>query len=626
MNTPALDHDSLQPPEPGPLNGIRVLDIATVYAAPITAMLLGDYGADVLKIEHPRGDPARTHGHSKDGYGLWWKVLARNKRAVTLNLSHPASRELLEQLAADADVLIENFRPGVMEKWGLGPDRLHEINPALVMLRVTGFGQFGPYATRRAFGTLAEAMTGFAHQTGQPDGPPTLPPFGLADGVAGLAGAIAVMLALYHRERNGGRGQVIDVSLIEPLLTILGPGPSVFDQLQVVPGRHGNRSPSNAPRNTYLTRDGRWVAVSTSATPVAERVMRLVGRPDIAEKPWFQSARERVHHGDQLDSILGGWIRARDFDDVMAAFDLAGAAIAPIYDVEQLMEDPQVKAIDAITTIKDEDLGPLKMQNVMFRLSQSPGSIRFTGRRLGQDNEQVYGEARPGSGPDRRAAGGRSDLMHRSYLFAPGHNAKLLRRVFEAGADAVILDLEDAVPPDAKQQARLMVAGVLAERSAWVRINTVRTDLAAADLDAVAGLAAGIRIPKAESAGRRAVGPRPRPRHAADLRDRERPGAARRPGDRDRPRCPVPVHGRRGPATRPRRRRRQPADAVRALAHRRGLARRRPRAPGRQRLPAPRRRPGAAPAGRVRPLARLLRQVRDPSTAARHHPRRVHAI
>jgi crotonobetainyl-CoA:carnitine CoA-transferase CaiB-like acyl-CoA transferase len=402
MNTPALDHDSLQPPEPGPLNGIRVLDIATVYAAPITAMLLGDYGADVLKIEHPRGDPARTHGHSKDGHGLWWKVLARNKRAATLNLSHPAGPELLERLAADADVLIENFRPGVLEKWGLGPDRLHEINPSLVMLRVTGFGQSGPYATRRAFGTLAEAMTGFAHQTGQPDGPPTLPPFGLADGVAGLAGAIAVMLALYHRDRNGGRGQVIDVSLIEPLLTILGPGPSVFDQLQVVPGRHGNRSPSNAPRNTYLTRDGRWVAVSSSATPVAERVMRLVGRPDIAEKPWFQSARERVHHGDQLDSILGGWIRARDFDDVMAAFDLAGAAIAPIYDVEQLMEDPQVKAIDAITTTKDEDLGPLKMQNVMFRLSQSPGSIRFTGRRLGQDNEQIYGE-RLGLDPARIA-------------------------------------------------------------------------------------------------------------------------------------------------------------------------------------------------------------------------------
>src|SRR6516162_9175464 len=286
MHTPALDYNTLEP-APGPLNGVRVLDISTVYAAPITAMLLGDYGADVLKIEHPRGDPARTHGHSKDGHGLWWKVLARNKRAVTLNLSHPAGRGLLEQLAADADVLIENFRPGVMEKWGLGPDRLHEINPSLVILRVTGFGQFGPYAKRRAFGTLAEAMSGFAHQTGQPDGPPTLPPFGLAD---------------------GGTGHVIDISLLEPLLTLLGPGPSVYDQLGIVPGRHGNRSPNNAPRNTYRTRDGRWVAISASATSIAERVMRLVGRPDIAEQPWFHSARERVRHGDQLDDIVGGWI------------------------------------------------------------------------------------------------------------------------------------------------------------------------------------------------------------------------------------------------------------------------------------------------------------------------------
>jgi len=390
MNTPALDNDSPRP-EPGPLNGIRVLDISTVYAAPITAMLLGDYGADVLKIEHPRGDPARTHGHSKNGHGLWWKVIARNKRAVTLNLSHPAGREILERLAAGADVLIENFRPGVLEKWGLGPHRLHQVNPALVILRVTGFGQSGPYATRRAFGTLAEAMTGFAHQTGQPDGPPTLPPFGLADGVAGLAGAIAVLLALRHRDRHGG-GQVIDVSLLEPLLTILGPGPTVFDQLRIVPARQGNRSPNNAPRNTYRTRDGRWVAVSASATPVAERVMRLVGRPDIVEEPWFDSAGERVRHGDEIDAAVAAWIGARDFDDVIASFELAGAAVAPIYNVGQLMADPQVKALDAITTVDDEDLGPLRMQNVMFRLSKSPGSIHCAGRRLGQDNEQVYGE------------------------------------------------------------------------------------------------------------------------------------------------------------------------------------------------------------------------------------------
>jgi crotonobetainyl-CoA:carnitine CoA-transferase CaiB-like acyl-CoA transferase len=392
MNTHAVGNHNGGRPEAGPLEGIRVLDLSTVYAAPITAMLLGDYGADVLKVEHPRGDPARTHGHNKDGHGLWWKVISRNKRTVTLNLSHPGGREILERLALDADVLIENFRPGVMEKWGLGPERLHELNPGLVILRVTGFGQFGPYAERRAFGTLAEAMSGFAHQTGHPDGPPTLPPFGLADGVTGLAGAIAVLLALYRRKDNGGHGQVIDVSLLEPLLAILGPGPSVYDQLGIVPGRHGNRSPNNAPRNTYLTRDGRWVAISASAASIAERVMRLVGRPDIAEQPWFHSARERVRHGDQLDSIVAAWIRARDFDEVMAAFEEAGAAIAPIYDIEQLMNDPQIEALDAITTVQDEDLGPLRMQNLMFRLSDSPGAIRFPGRRLGQDNAHVYGE------------------------------------------------------------------------------------------------------------------------------------------------------------------------------------------------------------------------------------------
>jgi crotonobetainyl-CoA:carnitine CoA-transferase CaiB-like acyl-CoA transferase len=386
----------------GPLAGIRVLDLGTVYAAPITAMILGDFGAEVLKIEHPRGDPARSHGYSKDGHGLWWKVIARNKRAITLNLSHPDGRELLERLVADADVVVENFRPGVMEKWGLGPGRLHKINPGLVILRVTGFGQFGPYANRRAFGTLAEAMTGFAHQTGQPDGPPTLPPFGLADGVSGLAGTIAVLLALYRRTENGGQGQVLDVSLLEPLLTILGPGPSAYDQLGIIPGRHGNRSTNNAPRNTYRTRDGRWVAISASATSIAERVLRLVGRPDIAEQPWFGSARERVSHGDQVDSVVAEWIRARDLDEVMRAFTEAGAAIAPIYDLEQLVNDPQVEALDAITTVRDEDLGPLRMQNVMFRLSESPGTIRFTGRGLGQDNEQVYRE-RLGLEPERIA-------------------------------------------------------------------------------------------------------------------------------------------------------------------------------------------------------------------------------
>ena len=383
-------------PVHGPLHDIRVLDLSTVYAGPITAMLLGDFGADVLKVELPTGDPARSHGWSVadpsgTAHGLWWKVIARNKEAMTLDVRTPEGREILLRLVADADVLTENFRPGVLEGWDLGPDVLHAVNPRLVLLRTTGFGQDGPYARRRAFGSLAEAMTGFAHLTGQPDGPPTLPPFGLADGVAGVTGAFAVLTALRARDADG-RGQVIDLSLYEPLLGIMGPAPSAYDQLGIVPRRQGNRSRNSAPRNTYQTRDGHWVAVSCASTSVAARVMRLVGRPEVAEEPWFASARERVAHVDELDGAVQAWIRTRDLDDVAAAFDEVGAALFPVYDVAQLLADPQVRARDSITTVDDEDLGPLRMQNVWFRLDRTPGHVRFAGRRLGQDTDAVLAD------------------------------------------------------------------------------------------------------------------------------------------------------------------------------------------------------------------------------------------
>jgi crotonobetainyl-CoA:carnitine CoA-transferase CaiB-like acyl-CoA transferase len=373
-----------------PLDGLRVLDLATVYAGPLAATLLGDFGADVIKVEHPRGDPARTHGYRKDGVGLWWKVLSRNKRTVTADLHRPEGRDLILSLAKTADVLIENFRPGVIEQFGLGPDVLHRANPRLLVLRVTGFGQSGPASQRRAFGTLIEAMSGLAHMTGTPDGPPTLPPFGLADGLAGLAGALAVCFALYHRDVRSGRGQVVDLSLLEPLLMVLGPAPSAYDQLGVIPGRHGNRSLNNAPRNTYQTKEGQWVAMSASSQNVAERVMRLVGHPEVIDEPWFSSAGGRVDHADELDEFVGGWIAARDLDDVVAGFEQAGAALAPINTIADLMQDPQVHYRETITTVEDEDLGPLRMQNVMFRMLSTPGRIRFTGRGLGEDNEDIY--------------------------------------------------------------------------------------------------------------------------------------------------------------------------------------------------------------------------------------------
>lgn len=375
-----------------PLEGIRVVDAATLFAGPLVATFLGDFGADVIKVEHPKGDPIRTHGHSKDGIPLWWKMVGRNKRTITLNFSRPAGQELLLELARTADVLIENFRPGTLERWNLGPEMLHEVNPRLILLRTTGFGQFGPYASRPGFGTLAESMSGFAAITGEADGPPTLPPFGLADGVAGLAGTIATMFALYSRDARGGKGQVVDLAIIEPILTILGPQPIVYDQLGIIQERSGNRSVNNAPRNTYRTRDGRWVAISTSALSIAERVMRLVGHPEVIDEPWFKSGAERATHADELDAMVGGWIAERDADDVIRAFEEADAAVAPIYDVQQVMQDPQYRALESIVQVPDEDLGAVKMQNVLFRMMGTPGKIRWTGRKLGQDNEVVYGK------------------------------------------------------------------------------------------------------------------------------------------------------------------------------------------------------------------------------------------
>lgn len=373
----------------GPLEGLRVLDASTLYAGPFAAMLLGDFGADVIKVEHPRGDPLRTHGYAKDGHGLWWKMLGRNKHAITLNFSKPAGQQMLLKLVADADVLIENFRPGVMEKWSLGYDELAAVNPGLVMLRLTGFGQHGPYSRRPGFGTLAESMSGWANNNGQPDGPPTLPPFGLADGCAGLSGALATMMAIHHRHLTG-RGQVLDVALIEPILTVLGSQPTVYDQLGIIPHRLGNRSPNSSPRGIYKTSDNRWLAIAASAQTVAERVMTLVGHPEVIDEPWFKFAGERAKHADELDEKVAAWIGERPSDEVIRAFEEAEAAVAPIYDVSQVMADPQYEALESIVTVEDQDLGPIKMQNVLFRMLETPGSVRFTGRHLGQDNERIY--------------------------------------------------------------------------------------------------------------------------------------------------------------------------------------------------------------------------------------------
>jgi formyl-CoA transferase len=375
-----------------PLTGMRVLDCATIIAAPFTAMLLADYGADVIKVEHPRGDGLRLSGAQKEGVGLNYAYYGRNKRNVVIDFGTSEGQALLRELAQKSDVLIENFRPGVMEKWGLGWDTLHALNPKLVMLRMTGFGQFGPYSKRPGFGTLAESMSGFAHINGYPDGSPTLPPFGLADGIAGIASAYAVMLALYHRDLHGGPGQMIDTAIIEPILHVMGAQATIFDQLGRIQGRTGNTTSNNAPRNVYKTKEGRWVAISTSAQAIAERVMTLVGHPELIDEPWFRSGPERAKHCELLDRIVGGWIGARSLEEVIRAFEEAGAAVAPIYDIAQVCEDAQYKALGTITTVQDNTLGPIRMQNLMFRLSETPGKVRHPGPRLGEHTDDVLRE------------------------------------------------------------------------------------------------------------------------------------------------------------------------------------------------------------------------------------------
>jgi crotonobetainyl-CoA:carnitine CoA-transferase CaiB-like acyl-CoA transferase len=375
---------------PAPLEGLRVVDAASLFAGPMIGMMLGDFGADVIKIEHPDGDNLRGFGWSKEDVSLWWALVGRNKRSVTLKLSDPRGAKVALDLLESADVFVENFRPGRLEQWGLGVEKLHEVNPRLVVVRTTGFGQTGPYKDRPGFGTLAEAMSGFAHINGFADGPPTLPPLALADGVAGLTGTCAAMFALWWRER-GGTGQVIDLSIYEPLFWLLGAQATAYDQLDMVQERGGNRAPFTSPRNAYQARDGRWIVVSGSSQSIAERIMEAVGRADLIDEPWFGSHAGRLEHQDRLDEAIAAWIAERDRDEVIEHFERFEAAAGPIYSIEDIFEDPQFIARETIATVDHPRLGPIRMQNVVPRLSATPGSIRHCGPELGQHNDEILG-------------------------------------------------------------------------------------------------------------------------------------------------------------------------------------------------------------------------------------------
>jgi crotonobetainyl-CoA:carnitine CoA-transferase CaiB-like acyl-CoA transferase len=387
-----------------PLEGLRVLDASTILAGPLCCQLLGDYGAEVIKIEHPwAGDSMRGHGEQKDGVPLWWKVISRNKRTIGLDLGTPAGADLFRQLARTADVVVENFRPGTFERWGIGPDRLHEINPGLVLVRITGFGQTGPYAQRAGFGTLAEAMSGFAHVTGQPGGPPTLPPFMLADGVAAQSATYAVMMALYHRDVHGGGGQLVDVNLIEPLARLIEYAPLAYDQLGTIPERVGNRLAASAPRNAYRTADDKWLAISSASPSIAVRVFRAIDRADLAEDPDYVDPVRRQGRAVEVDELVAKWVATRTLDEAMAALQAADVAAAPVYDARQLVEDEHLQARGTFVAVGDPDFGKVTVQAPVVMMSETPGRVDHLGRPLGVDNDAVWGDL-VGLDADRLAA------------------------------------------------------------------------------------------------------------------------------------------------------------------------------------------------------------------------------
>jgi crotonobetainyl-CoA:carnitine CoA-transferase CaiB-like acyl-CoA transferase len=375
------------------LAGLRVIDAATLAAGPLIATWMGEQGAEVIKVEQPDGgDPLRQWGAQRHGIGLMWKSVARNKRCVTLNLRTDAGRDMLRVLARQADVVIMNLRPSTMRKWGLDYEGLSAGHPGLVMVHVTGYGAGGPKSDWPGFGTLGEAMSGFAHLTGTPDGPPTLPSFMLADGVAALNATYAVMMALYHRDTRGAPGQLIDINLIEPLARLLEQSVLTYDQLGTVPVRTGNRWDISAPRNTYRTSDGRWLAMSGSAPSIAMRALRAVGRPELTLDPRFAEAQQRLKNAAEIDAIMAGWISQRTLDEALAVFEQAGVAAAPIYDAEQLLADPQLRARQTYQPVADPDLGSMRVQVPVPRFSATPGAVTHLGPALGADNAAVYRE------------------------------------------------------------------------------------------------------------------------------------------------------------------------------------------------------------------------------------------
>ncbi|MEX2645969.1 MAG: CoA transferase [Gaiellaceae bacterium] len=378
----------------GPLAGLRVLDAGNLVAGPMAACLLGDLGADVIKIEHPvLLDPLRDWGPRKDGLCLWWKVINRNKRLVTLDLSKAEGQRLMLQLVGWADVVVENFRPGTFERWNLGYEQLAVVNPGVILVRVSGYGQTGPYAQRPGYGTIAEAMSGIVAFTGFPDSPPTLPGYPMADTTAAVFAAMAALAADRHRRESGrNEGQEIDVSLYESLFRLVDSQVIGYDQLGLVKQRTGNRMEEDAPRNAYVTADAVWIAISASSNRTWTRLAAAIGRPELGGDDRFNSGPKRVENVDELDAIIAAWFAARTAEEATQALDAHDVVAGPVLDIAEIFRHPQYEARQDIVEVEDPDFGRVRMQSPMPKFSATPGAVRFPGLGPGHHNREIFGD------------------------------------------------------------------------------------------------------------------------------------------------------------------------------------------------------------------------------------------
>ena len=386
-----MERKSFNPDFKGMLNGLRVIDLSRVVAGNMLTLQLADHGADVIKIEPlPNGDPLRAW--KEKGYSAYWKVYARNKRSLGLNFRSQGAPKLLRELAIKADVLVEGFRPGTLEEMGLAPATLQAQHPSLIIVRVSGFGQTGPYAPRPGFGTLVEAMSGFSARNGFADREPVLPPLALADMIAGLYGAFATVTAVRAQERGEAPGQVIDLSLLEPIISILGPEAAAYTITGEVKPRVGSGSNTTSPRNVYQTRDGKWIALSGSVQAMAERVFRLVGREDMIHDPRFQDNSARVKHRDEVDAVVSSWVATQTREEALKAFADAEVTAAPVYDIDDLVDDPHVVGRGIFAELPDAELGWVPMHAPVPRLSATPAGYRRPAPRIGEHTWEVLRE------------------------------------------------------------------------------------------------------------------------------------------------------------------------------------------------------------------------------------------